>query len=1031
MIPERLKKIEEIYHEVLEVSPKERHLFLQKSCGNDIELRREVESLLSFEKTFDSLIDSSPKSLVVEMFAKEADIIGSEINQYKILSLLGKGGMGTVYLAQDKSLERKVAIKLLSSEFAFDSIRRNRFFQEAKSASALNHPNILTVHEIGELSGIHYIVTEFIEGKTLNHYLNEKQLTFQNVLEIATQIASALSAAHEAGIIHRDIKPDNVMVRNDGIVKVLDFGIAKLTDSINLNKPDTEAKTRAKTMTLPGTIIGTPQYMSPEQARGQKVDLRTDIFSFGVLLYEMLTGFLPFSGATNMDIIGSVLKDDPKPLSEHQPEISNNLEIIVNKALCKDREQRYQSIKDILADLNIVKQTLETDPKLVNQTVSIKGITTLKTVGIVTERRFSLIHALIFLLVAVGFIGVIWWLLPVKSGETLADLPLKATEVVSWTSKSGEIYSEGTFSPDGKMVAFSSTKAGSKHIWIKQTTSGEAIQTTKDEFENENSIWSPNGEEIAFYSWRGAESGFWRMPLLGGTPKLIAKTQDRNSRLRFWSPTNQVYYESNGDLFCVDIISGQTKKFTNFTSANDKPSFINLSPDEKLLAFVKNENETYSIQVSDTLNQIPKEIIQLKSQIKNIVWLPDGKRLFYSALFNETFQIFVIDVSTKLTKQLTFAETDSLVLSVSNDGSKILFGSSKEESDIWGVNLIDNKEFILASDMTSELWAEPSPDGKTIAYQAIKNLSQGNKLFAGSIMTKSFNSSEQQKELVKIGGLPKWSPDGKYIAFIKVVDEKYQIEVVGILDGVLKQITNDGITAISTSILPYNLTQISNLNWSSDSKKIVYVSSAGNISNIWSSTLDGSIPTKITENTDSNLVLFSPIWSADGQRVAYSTKTNNSGTPSFSVEINNIETKTNDTIYRGNTFIRLIGWNEITNEVIIISTPDFNTGTTQDVTMFGVGVNSGKIRKIAIINNPSIYNIHLSSDKNSIAFVSNRDGKDNIWTLKLTDGIAKKVTNNVDSRLYFSSLAWSPNNSSIFFGKQLRYSLLSMLTNFK
>ncbi len=215
MTPERLKKVEEIYHAVLEISPPKREQFLADSCGADVELRREVESLLSFENDFDSLIDSSPKSLVREIFSEKAtpNLIGTQINQYKIISLLGEGGMGAVYLARDTKLERKVAIKFLSDKLSKDTNRPSRFFQEAKSASALNHPNIITVYEIGEVDSKPFIVTEFIDGKTLNQHLAQEKLRLGGVLEIATQIVSALTSAHEAGIIHRDIKPDNVMIR--------------------------------------------------------------------------------------------------------------------------------------------------------------------------------------------------------------------------------------------------------------------------------------------------------------------------------------------------------------------------------------------------------------------------------------------------------------------------------------------------------------------------------------------------------------------------------------------------------------------------------------------------------------------------------------------------------------------------------------------------------------------------------------------------------------------------------------------------
>jgi serine/threonine-protein kinase len=289
---------------------------------------------------------------------------GTTISHYKILSEIGKGGMGEVYLAQDTKLNRKVAIKFLSDEFSKDADKLNRFIQEAQTASALNHPNIITIHEIGEADGAKYIALEYIKGETLTDRL-KKKLKFNSALDIATQVASALDAAHFAGIVHRDIKPDNVMIREDGLVKILDFGIAKLTEQ---KKPEIESedKTAVQVNTTPGMIIGTANYMSPEQAKGEEVDKRTDIFSFGVVLYEMLTGHLPFEGKTPMEIIGAVIHKEPILIDE---EVPSELKRIITKTLRKDRDERYQTIKDLLIDLKDVKQELEFQDKL-EKTVS-------------------------------------------------------------------------------------------------------------------------------------------------------------------------------------------------------------------------------------------------------------------------------------------------------------------------------------------------------------------------------------------------------------------------------------------------------------------------------------------------------------------------------------------------------------------------------------------------------------------------------------------------------------------------------------
>jgi serine/threonine protein kinase len=271
------------------------------------------------------------------------------IKQYRILAPLGKGGMGEVYLAEDTALGRRVALKILPPEFADDSDRMDRFVREARSASALNHPNIITIYEIGEANGTHFIATEFIDGKTLTELERSQALDYRSILDIATQVASALDEAHSAGIVHRDIKPDNVMIRANGLAKLLDFGIAKLSAS---SDPGDDAATVLGSQTHGGMLIGTPQFMSPEQARGLPVDHQTDIFSLGVVMHQMLSGQSPFAGDTASDALAAVLTREPARLTK----VPAALAEIVSKTLQKDRRDRYRSIKDLLRDLRAFRQ---------------------------------------------------------------------------------------------------------------------------------------------------------------------------------------------------------------------------------------------------------------------------------------------------------------------------------------------------------------------------------------------------------------------------------------------------------------------------------------------------------------------------------------------------------------------------------------------------------------------------------------------------------------------------------------------------
>ena len=287
---------------------------------------------------------------------------GTRIGRYQIRSQIGAGGMGKVYLAHDTELDRKVAIKILPEYLASDPHRVQRFIQEAKSASALNHPHILTVHEIGVMGTSRFIATEFIDGKTLRERINS-EMTFAEILEVAIQAGSALVVAHEAGIIHRDIKPENIMIRRDGYVKLLDFGLAKLTQPEGV-PIDPDASTKALINTSEGAVMGTANYMSPEQAKGTNVDARTDLWSLGAVLYEMLTGRAPFAGQSQTEILSLIIQKDPPPLTRFVREVPDELQRIVNKLLTKDRDQRYQSAKDLLIDLRNLKRRLDVEAEI-------------------------------------------------------------------------------------------------------------------------------------------------------------------------------------------------------------------------------------------------------------------------------------------------------------------------------------------------------------------------------------------------------------------------------------------------------------------------------------------------------------------------------------------------------------------------------------------------------------------------------------------------------------------------------------------
>ncbi|MBP6824409.1 MAG: serine/threonine protein kinase, partial [Acidobacteria bacterium] len=381
MTPERWQRIDEIFNLVVEMDATERSACLDRVCATDTELRRDVEALIETDAA--SPRDTDWLAMVAAEWAKdqktsfsssrnegrkeglkEGQKRGKTLGHFQIKSLLGVGGMGEVYLAEDTKLWRKVALKLLNAESTGDPQRVQRFKQEARAASALNHPNIVTIFEIDEIEGDCFIATEFIEGETLRQRMNRASLMLGETLAIVQQIASALREAHGAGIVHRDIKPENIMVRPDGLVKVLDFGLAKLN-----KRKSGERKVSAsdEVVTSPGIVMGTVAYMSPEQLCGLDVDERSDVFSLGVMFYEMVAGRRPFAGQTDSELMAEILRDTPPPISQFLPSVPPMLESVIIRALQKDPNDRYQSISQFFDDFSALKKQLETSPTIPNQ----------------------------------------------------------------------------------------------------------------------------------------------------------------------------------------------------------------------------------------------------------------------------------------------------------------------------------------------------------------------------------------------------------------------------------------------------------------------------------------------------------------------------------------------------------------------------------------------------------------------------------------------------------------------------------------
>lgn len=422
MNSERWQKVKGIFDAAVELAPNERTGFLDESCGTDDELRSDVESLLAASDDADSFMESPAIGEVADVMPQRGNLeAGKMFGHYEIIRLIGEGGMGDVYLAKDNKLDRQVAVKVLNAEYSRHDSNLQRFLQEAKAASGLNHPNILVIHEIGESETSKYIVSEFIEGETLREVIERSPLNLSETLDISLQTANALVAAHAAKIVHRDIKPENIIIRPDGFVKILDFGLAKLVERKAFGS---DASVTDQNRTAKGIILGTVNYMSPEQAKGEEIDERTDIFSFGAVVYEMIAGKAPFKGDSMSESFANLMNTEPLPLSRFSEGVPEELQRIVTKALRKKKGERYQTMKDLLEDLKNLRENLKFDERL-EKSHSSKGETafsetttgdvrdvtaeTLDFTGQIKQRKPIAVAVISVLLIGVIGFGYYFW----------------------------------------------------------------------------------------------------------------------------------------------------------------------------------------------------------------------------------------------------------------------------------------------------------------------------------------------------------------------------------------------------------------------------------------------------------------------------------------------------------------------------------------------------------------------------------------------------------------------------------------------
>ena len=691
---------------------------------------------------------------------------GTRLGPYEIISALGAGGMGEVYRARDTKLNRDIAIKILPETPAADPDRRARFKREARSIAALNHPNIVTIYSVEEASGVLFLTMELVDGRPLYALIVRGGLPLAKILTVAIPLADAVSAAHQKGITHRDLKPANAMVTADGRVKVLDFGLAKLMDPSTLAADVTAFPTA--TMTGEGRIVGTVAYMSPEQAEGKSVDHRTDIFSLGVILYELATGERPFKGDTAVSTISSILRDTPRSITELNQALPRELALIVRRCLTKDPEQRTQSVKDLRNQLADLQHGLDSGELLAPAA----------TTGAPRPKSLWRGAAVVVASVLLGAAGT--WMLTRE--RRLPDTPI-VTEVARLTHDPG-LSEWPTWSPDGSTLAFASNRNGNFDIYVRRVEGGQEVNVTNNASENFQPAFSPDGNSIAFVSTRTSRTRMvkignaqgtgefftyggdvWVVPTLGGQAHRVA--QDGNFPV--WHPDGRVVAyvsgpEAHRSIFEVATEGGTPKPVLPTKSSSWEIRRIRYSPHASWITFENQQGEIFILPIAGGR---PRKVVNGTSH----VWEPSGKLLYYCVRDpggGTRLQSISIDERTgDITDQpRTVGLMTGLLsdLAVSHDGQQLALTEAEHSMNLTRLPLTADgsapagAEEVLSAGQVIDHMPSVSPEGRRIAY--ISNRLGRDKLWILHADSKRMEALQFSDNDLGVTG-PHWFPDGQ------------------------------------------------------------------------------------------------------------------------------------------------------------------------------------------------------------------------------------------------------------------------------